>query len=912
MTTKTKVHIINHTHWDREWFLTSVYTSQWIPGLIEKIEELVSQNRDFRYLFDGQTLVVEDLISIRPSYESRVRALISSDNLIIGPYYCQPDWQLSGGETLVRNLALGIQDTVAHGGQVTPGWLVDTFGHISQAPQIHQLFGIDSVFVWRGVPLLAPFFEWRGSDGQTLFSVDLFGGYRNLYGITLVPEIAVDRLEQETARLIPYYPLGDMPLFDGYDLEDNPEDPLRFFNQVEDLPDLVELREATSTSFIEAVRDKAAASASTPTISGELVSGKYGATFPGTYSTRTYQKISAYDCEKLLYLTCEPLAALAHFSGQPFAAERYQQWTRILLQNAVHDCICGVSIDEVHEKMDVLYQRVFDAAVEDTKQSLQVLLRDFKAGTYAVSTNPFAAEQWIEQDDALFCVKSDGMGIWPVKSVHPLTVPHTPLDSFRWENDHYEAVLDVKTGRLQLTQGTVGELLVYQEEGDSYSDDMGNYLGQILIEGSAILEKEGPDYRVVRLAGEFHDAERDLQIKTVIRLTFDQSPLIKWSIDLDSWGGDFRIEMKFVPGIDDHGDEVVVGMPFDQLSRSMVDRDLLPRKIEGDLGQIFMGQRELNEIRTYPMHNFVGFQGSDRAAAVMARGNRSYQAFEDGTLLITLRRSVEWVTKVNLRNRIGDAGPLFYVPEARCERPVQHEIGFYCGDDRLDSQPFQTMLQAFHRVPLLVDKKGTGTQESGSFGQIPLPLSGLTIQNERLIGRFYNPLPSEIDLDHSITQTDVWGKALGQIKRVPAKKVVQLLLDPPSANSPLDSAQKVTWLNPPRWRVGKSHGAPDMEILKDLKLKIDQLEQAAEAAEKRLAEKTGREKLQSEHQVYILKRELTEYMLTVYLNEKRQMRDNFSDEEYLFTPDRKISEIGWQLNQLRIKRRIFDYVAKVL
>ena len=44
---KTVAHIINHTHWDREWFLTSVYTNQWIPALIDKLEQLVADNPDY-------------------------------------------------------------------------------------------------------------------------------------------------------------------------------------------------------------------------------------------------------------------------------------------------------------------------------------------------------------------------------------------------------------------------------------------------------------------------------------------------------------------------------------------------------------------------------------------------------------------------------------------------------------------------------------------------------------------------------------------------------------------------------------------------------------------------------------------------------------------------------------------------
>ena len=54
---RTTAHIINHTHWDREWFLTSVYTSQWIPGLIEALERLVAANSGYTFFLDGQTLV---------------------------------------------------------------------------------------------------------------------------------------------------------------------------------------------------------------------------------------------------------------------------------------------------------------------------------------------------------------------------------------------------------------------------------------------------------------------------------------------------------------------------------------------------------------------------------------------------------------------------------------------------------------------------------------------------------------------------------------------------------------------------------------------------------------------------------------------------------------------------------------
>ena len=63
---QTTVHVINHTHWDREWFLTSIYTSRWIPGLIDKIERIIANNSNYHFFLDGQTLVIEDLLRIRP------------------------------------------------------------------------------------------------------------------------------------------------------------------------------------------------------------------------------------------------------------------------------------------------------------------------------------------------------------------------------------------------------------------------------------------------------------------------------------------------------------------------------------------------------------------------------------------------------------------------------------------------------------------------------------------------------------------------------------------------------------------------------------------------------------------------------------------------------------------------------
>jgi alpha-mannosidase len=238
-----------------------VYTTPWIAGLIDRLLALANQNPDFRFYFDGQTLVIEDLLNFDPDYRVKIESLIREGNLSIGPYYCQPDWRLTDGEGLLRNLLYGRRDMEQYGQRIETGWLVDTFGHISQTPQLHRMYGIESIYVWRGVPRLDPYFTWRGADGSELLAIHLFAGYRNLYGVTRVPEIAVKRLRTEVDKLRPFYPTSDLPLFDGYDLEDNPEDPVRFFQMMqEDIPEEIQVTGATPESFARLIQEKNQAS----------------------------------------------------------------------------------------------------------------------------------------------------------------------------------------------------------------------------------------------------------------------------------------------------------------------------------------------------------------------------------------------------------------------------------------------------------------------------------------------------------------------------------------------------------------------------------------------------------------------------------------------------------------------------
>ncbi len=876
----TTVHIINHTHWDREWFLTSIYTTEWIPGLIDRLDEIVSKNPNFRYLLDGQTLIVEDLLEIRPDYEDKVRKLVSNGNLLIGPYYCQPDWQLTCDESLMRNLQIGLDITKQMGGSTNVGWMVDTFGHLSQSPQIHQKNGIDTVYVWRGMPKLEPYFEWHGKNGHKLFGIDLFGGYRNLYGITHAPTIAETRVQKETDRLAPYYPTPDVPLFDGYDLEDDPEDPVRWLADRNQTPECLSIVEASPISYAKTMRQKL--NGSLPQITGELNSGKFGATFPGTFSSRAYSKILGHECEQMLYKIVEPLCAMSALKGGSWPAEKFDAWTKIILQNAVHDVTCGVSIDQVHEKMEFSSRKIFGEMSAEIEAQLPLALSGLRSGKYAVNTTPVPYQKWIKMDNELVHIDSNGFGIAPLPSGESVEDANVQTDRFSWENEHYKADVSAE-GVLTIDGVSFGEIIVSKEAGDTYSDETLAIIGKIEPSGPLKLGAQATDYAELTYDGRLE--LEDGHVTATVQFTFDPSPIVGVKVDLDSRGTNFHVEMKM-----EHGPEgdIWAGMPFDRVKRPVNDTDLLPRELDEGLSKIMMGQRELNIMNTYPMHGFVGRVGQEKSAVVFSRGIRSYRSFEDGAINISLRRSVEWVTEGNLTNRIGDAGPFFYVPDARCERQITHTMGVYVGSISPSDDSFNSLEASFHATPIITQVENSKDDASTSWElfSLPQPVSAIWPEGSTLTARVWHATGDQAGL---IDET-----AMGDFATPP--------------NEPV-TAQ---WLNSPVVPIGDNQGLPDKAVLRQLQDQVDELEAKVADTKQRLEEVSGDEKLKVEHELYVYDRERHEFLLSICLNELKLEQNGRLDADYLYKPHPKITDLGHRLNKLRIKRRIFDYVVTVV
>lgn len=706
------MNVICHTHWDREWFAPSRITSQWLKELFEKLFALIEKKKDYTYVLDGQTLLLEDLISEAPEFEEKVKEFVKSGNLLIGPFYAQIDFRLSPEIAIVKNFEIGKKDVERLGSGMKVAWMVDNFGFISQLPQLFKLYGIEGAFLWRGVKLEKPRIEfiWSSKEGSQTECIFLIGGYRNLYGLSFTKDLAEDRLEHELKKLKPFSLSGEVPLLDGYDLDTNPEDP-------RDLLD-GKIGLTTPEKFLNEVFSKAV---DCPTVEGELLSGKYACTFPGTLSTRVYLKRQSHVVGKLLRY----VELLSYLKG-----EKIDELHRNYLKTLIHDNICGVGVDVIHRGMQRTYARMYRKLRKLFRENLSKIVANLQTGRYVVSFSPFKYDHWHCDGERCYRLASDGVGLFRLEKFDRPTVDGT----LSFKNRYYEAYF-CGDGTLKLNDTLVGILNLEKELGDSYStytEDM-DFSSQLL---NMKVEKAGENHKVVRLE-RFLRAE-GVSIKTKEKIIFDGSPLVKWRIAAELEGKNYVLS--FVTKTFDEESKVFAKMPFEVVERERIDTDLLDEDVEPSLRSVLLAAREVGSIKKFPFHGFVALCG-EKTKAIMAKGVHQYEIDSKGDVKIDLVRSVEWIAKSDVKGRTGDAGPLMYIDDAKCEGTLTFELAVCELDFHVLSEEFFRWFVLFDDDPILVSVKN----ELGTMNRLKLfsgELPWVCVDEDGLI--VYNPYPKDL------------------------------------------------------------------------------------------------------------------------------------------------------------------------
>ncbi len=352
-TSPRRVTIVPHTHWDREWYSPfQTFRLRLVDLLDELLPRLEADPAYAHFLLDGQMAVVDDYLAVRPDAEERLRHLALSGRLAMGPWYILMDEFLVSGETIVRNLAKGLDRAASFGGAMPVGYLPDMFGHVAQMPQILRQFGLQHAVVWRGVPSVIgrAAFWWEAPDGSTVRAEYLPEGYGNGSVLPTSGKDLVERIAQfvERHRTMLDGPEDDEGRAPVPVLWMNGTDhqvPMPWLGQVVDeanrAQDGVVLRVGSLADHLaDAPVD------GLPTWQGELRSGAHANLLMGVASNRTDVRQAAAGAERAVEAVCEPLWALfADASAWP-GRLLDEAWTQ-MVHNSAHDSICACSVDEV-------------------------------------------------------------------------------------------------------------------------------------------------------------------------------------------------------------------------------------------------------------------------------------------------------------------------------------------------------------------------------------------------------------------------------------------------------------------------------------------------------------------------------------------------------------------------------------
>jgi len=353
VTHNTTLIVVSHTHWDREWYLTFQQFRRKLVRLIDELLDILDTDPNYRYfMLDGQTIVLEDYLEIRPEREADLRRHIRAGRILVGPWYVLPDEFLVSPEALIRNLMLGRRQARAWtDAPLDIGYLPDPFGHIAQMPQILRGFGLETASLWRGVPgdVGTSEFRWQAPDGSEMLVLWMPFGYGNAARLPLDPPTLRARVEGLIADLRPFATTDHLLLMNGTDHQEPQAGLPAALAAVERKLDGVRIVHGTLPGYRDAVL---AANPDLPIVAGELRSGQRAPLLPGILSVRNWIKQRNAACETLLERWAEPAAAWAWALGDTEDRRGlvWRAW-RYLLENHPHDSICGCSIDQVHEEM---------------------------------------------------------------------------------------------------------------------------------------------------------------------------------------------------------------------------------------------------------------------------------------------------------------------------------------------------------------------------------------------------------------------------------------------------------------------------------------------------------------------------------------------------------------------------------
>jgi mannosylglycerate hydrolase len=695
--------LVSHFHWDREWYRSFEVFRGRLVDAVDAVLDLVGADPGFRFVLDGQAIVLEDYLEVRPDRRDELDAGLRAGRLAAGPWYVQPDSLLPGGETHVRNLLLGRAVAGALGPVSAVAYVPDSFGHPAQFPQLLGGFGLDPFVYWRGngaeLDTLGPLYMWRAPDGTSVRAWQLPEGYFAAAGLDADADVdaTVARLRSLIDRLV-----------------DAGAEPVLLMNGFDHLPaDTSTGPVADRLGARRVLLDDAAARLPEPATlaewSGALVGARTTNLLPGVWSARMPLKLRNRAVETLLTAWAEPWSAFAGALGLADERPALEQAWRSLLCNQAHDSICGCSIDPVHDRMVARY----DDAEGLGRATVQRVLERL-AGANVTRDTPWCDEQALVVFNASAETRTDVVRVpldafppWRVSvtrfDMHPLAMPsfqgvcidgrparlvpsddptrvrflpgiggldvefvaaavpafgcrRYSLEPAGASADEVDDGREIAAGDVRVTAGADGTLSIMLgdrtygglfgvenaiDRGDSYDCDPDSVREVQVRVVSVQRTRHVSGIARVRIVRELDE----VGTLTVEACVAPGVPFVRCEVSLDNRASDHRLRLRFPTGA--AVDAFDAATTFDIVRRSTAPVD--------DTGWVHPAPR------TFPHQGWIAANG----LVVGAPGLPEGEVTPGGEVLITLVRSVGALARIKLRTRPLPAGPEMMAPGAQ-------------------------------------------------------------------------------------------------------------------------------------------------------------------------------------------------------------------------------------------------------
>lgn len=362
---KRKVHVIPHSHWDREWYFTTSRSKVYLMKDLKDVLDTLETNNDFKYfMVDAQGSLLDDYIKWMPQDKQRIEKLVKAKKLIIGPWYTQSDQLVISGESIVRNMYYGMKRCETFGSYMNVGYVPDSFGQSGNMPQIYRQFGINDTLFWRGVSddmVKHTDYNWRGDDGSVVFTTQIPFGYY-IGGNIPEEDKASDEFWQKecfekagsrSATKHIYFPNG----FDQAPIRKN-------------LPDLIKERnekdpenEYVISCIEDYIKDVKSEKPDLEEVNGELVIAKHMRIHKSIFSSRSDLKVLNTQVQNYVTNILEPMLTMSYHLGNDYPHEAVSEVWKLLFENAAHDSIGSCISDTANEDVYMRYKQARDIAV---------------------------------------------------------------------------------------------------------------------------------------------------------------------------------------------------------------------------------------------------------------------------------------------------------------------------------------------------------------------------------------------------------------------------------------------------------------------------------------------------------------------------------------------------------------------